>query len=38
VLEVGCGEGVIADKLSGRFGEVVALDLPDAGLRADWRS
>jgi ubiquinone/menaquinone biosynthesis C-methylase UbiE len=37
VLEVGCGEGVIADKLQRRFGEVVALDLPDAGLRADWR-
>jgi ubiquinone/menaquinone biosynthesis C-methylase UbiE len=37
-LEVGCGEGVIADKLSRRFAEVVALDLPDAGLRADWRS
>jgi ubiquinone/menaquinone biosynthesis C-methylase UbiE len=37
-LEVGCGEGVIADKLQRRFGEVVALDLPDAGLRADWRS
>ena len=35
-LEVGCGEGVIADKLQRRFGEVVALDLPDAGLRADW--
>jgi SAM-dependent methyltransferase len=37
-LEVGCGEGVIADRLSRRFGEVVALDLPDAGLRADWRT
>ena len=36
-LEVGCGEGVIADKLQRRFGEVVAQDLPDAGLRADWR-
>jgi ubiquinone/menaquinone biosynthesis C-methylase UbiE len=36
-LEVGCGEGVIAGKLQRRFGEVVALDLPDAGLRADWR-
>ena len=36
-LEVGCGEGVIADRLQRRFGEVVALDLPDAGLRADWR-
>jgi ubiquinone/menaquinone biosynthesis C-methylase UbiE len=37
-LEVGCGEGVIADQLHRRFGEVVALDLPDAGLRADWRA
>ncbi len=37
VLEVGCGEGVIADKLHRRFGEVVALDLPDAGLRAWWQ-
>jgi 2-polyprenyl-3-methyl-5-hydroxy-6-metoxy-1,4-benzoquinol methylase len=36
-LEVGCGEGVIAARLHRRFGEVVAQDLPDAGLRADWR-
>jgi 2-polyprenyl-3-methyl-5-hydroxy-6-metoxy-1,4-benzoquinol methylase len=36
-LEVGCGEGVIADRMRRRWGEVVALDLPDAGLRADWR-
>jgi SAM-dependent methyltransferase len=36
-LEVGCGEGVIADRMHRRFGEVVALDLPDAGLRAEWR-
>ncbi|HEY7485425.1 MAG TPA: class I SAM-dependent methyltransferase [Streptosporangiaceae bacterium] len=36
-LEVGCGEGVIADKLHRRFGEVVALDLPDAGLRSWWQ-
>ena len=36
-LEVGCGEGVIADRLQQRWDEVVALDLPDAGLRADWR-
>jgi ubiquinone/menaquinone biosynthesis C-methylase UbiE len=36
-LEVGCGEGVIAAQLARRFGEVVALDLPDAGLRAGWR-
>lgn len=38
VLEVGCGEGVIADKLHHRFGEVVALDLPDAGLRTWWQN
>ena len=36
-LEVGCGEGVIADQLHRRFGDVAALDLADAGLRADWR-
>jgi ubiquinone/menaquinone biosynthesis C-methylase UbiE len=36
-LEVGCGEGVIAARMQRRWGEVVALDLPDAGLRADWR-
>jgi 2-polyprenyl-3-methyl-5-hydroxy-6-metoxy-1,4-benzoquinol methylase len=36
-LEVGCGEGVIAEKLHRRWDEVVGLDLPDAGLRADWR-
>jgi SAM-dependent methyltransferase len=36
-LEVGCGEGVIAGKLFDRFDEVVALDLPDAGLRRDWK-
>jgi ubiquinone/menaquinone biosynthesis C-methylase UbiE len=36
-LEVGCGEGVIAARMRRRWGEVVALDLPDAGLRADWR-
>ena len=36
-LEVGCGEGVIADNLARRLADVVALDLPDAGLRADWR-
>jgi 2-polyprenyl-3-methyl-5-hydroxy-6-metoxy-1,4-benzoquinol methylase len=38
VLEVGCGEGVIADRLHRRFGEVVAVDLPDAGLRAWWQN
>jgi ubiquinone/menaquinone biosynthesis C-methylase UbiE len=36
-LEVGCGEGVIAERMHQRWGEVIALDLPDAGLRADWR-
>jgi ubiquinone/menaquinone biosynthesis C-methylase UbiE len=36
-LEVGCGEGEIAARMHRRWGEVVALDLPDAGLRADWR-
>ena len=36
-LEVGCGEGVIAARMHRRWGQVVALDLPDAGLRADWR-
>lgn len=37
VLEVGCGEGEIARRLQARWGEVTALDLPDAGLRAEWR-
>jgi len=37
VLEVGCGEGVIAARLQRRFAQVTALDLPDAGLRAHWR-
>lgn len=36
-LEVGCGEGVIAEKLMKHWDEVVGLDLPDAGLRAEWR-
>ncbi|HEY8473044.1 MAG TPA: class I SAM-dependent methyltransferase [Natronosporangium sp.] len=36
-LEVGCGEGVIAQKLAQRWPRVAALDLPDAGLRAQWR-
>lgn len=36
-LEVGCGEGVISQALAGRFGQVTALDLPDAGLREQWR-
>jgi ubiquinone/menaquinone biosynthesis C-methylase UbiE len=37
-LEVGCGEGVISQKLGARWDSVVGLDLPDAGLRAEWRS
>jgi SAM-dependent methyltransferase len=36
VLEVGCGEGEIAGLLHHRWGDVTGLDLPDAGLRADW--
>jgi ubiquinone/menaquinone biosynthesis C-methylase UbiE len=36
VLEVGCGEGEIAGLLHDRWGDVTALDLPDAGLRRDW--
>jgi 2-polyprenyl-3-methyl-5-hydroxy-6-metoxy-1,4-benzoquinol methylase len=37
-LEVGCGEGVIAERLAQRWPRVVALDLPDAGLRREWAS
>jgi 2-polyprenyl-3-methyl-5-hydroxy-6-metoxy-1,4-benzoquinol methylase len=37
-LEVGAGEGVISLKLKRRFGSAVALDLPDAGLRAEWQT
>jgi SAM-dependent methyltransferase len=37
-LEVGCGEGVIAQTLTRRWRRVAALDLPDAGLRAQWRT
>lgn len=36
-LEVGCGEGVITEKLAQRWARVVGLDLPDPGLRAEWR-
>jgi 2-polyprenyl-3-methyl-5-hydroxy-6-metoxy-1,4-benzoquinol methylase len=36
-LEVGCGEGVIAEKLHQRWRRVAALDLPDADLRTHWR-
>lgn len=38
VLEVGCGEGEITRRLHDRFGNVTALDLPDAGLRTRWQS
>ena len=37
-LEVGVGEGVIAQRLHRRFGRAVGLDLPDAGLREEWRA
>lgn len=37
-LEVGAGEGVISEHLYRRLGWVAAIDLPDAGLRAEWRS
>lgn len=37
-LEVGAGEGVISQKMHQRFGTAVGLDLPDAGLREEWRS
>ncbi|CAN5467716.1 hypothetical protein BH23ACT9_BH23ACT9_01370 [soil metagenome] len=38
ILEVGCGEGEIAERLRDRFpgATVTALDLPDAGLRDQW--
>lgn len=37
VLEVGCGEGEIVRRLHRRgAATVTGLDLPDAGLRADW--
>jgi len=37
VLEVGCGEGLIARRLQQRWADVTALDLPDASLRGWWR-
>lgn len=37
VLEVGCGEGMIAKHLLQRWANVTALDLPDASLRRWWR-
>lgn len=38
VLEVGCGEGEIAERLRDRFpgASITGLDLPDAGLRVEW--
>ncbi|HVM00233.1 MAG TPA: class I SAM-dependent methyltransferase [Egibacteraceae bacterium] len=36
VAEIGCGEGEIAERLHGRWGNVTAVDLPDAGLRRQW--
>lgn len=36
VAEIGCGEGEIAERLHARWGDVAAVDLPDAGLRAEW--
>jgi 2-polyprenyl-3-methyl-5-hydroxy-6-metoxy-1,4-benzoquinol methylase len=37
VLEVGCGEGIVAERLAQRWKRVMALDLPDARLRAEWQ-
>jgi 2-polyprenyl-3-methyl-5-hydroxy-6-metoxy-1,4-benzoquinol methylase len=37
-LEVGAGEGVISLRLYERFGDATAIDLPDAGLRAEWKT
>ena len=38
VLDVGCGEGVVTERIAARVapGEVVGVDLPDAGLTAQW--
>jgi SAM-dependent methyltransferase len=36
-LEVGAGEGVISARLHERLGSCVSLDLPDEGLRKEWR-
>jgi ubiquinone/menaquinone biosynthesis C-methylase UbiE len=38
VLDVGCGEGLLTDRLAERFDQarVVGLDLDDPGLRAEW--
>jgi SAM-dependent methyltransferase len=35
-LEIGAGEGEISQRLFKRFGRSAGLDLPDAGLRAEW--
>jgi 2-polyprenyl-3-methyl-5-hydroxy-6-metoxy-1,4-benzoquinol methylase len=39
ILDVGCGEGVLAEKWAERLvdTEVVGLDLPDPKLEAEWR-
>ena len=37
-LEVGAGEGVISMRLYERFGDATAIDLPDSGLRAEWKT
>lgn len=37
-LEVGAGEGVISQLLHNKFGKAVGIDLPDAGLRAEWKT
>ena len=37
-LEVGAGEGVISMRLFERFGDATAIDLPDSGLRAEWKA
>ena len=37
-LEVGAGEGVISQRLHQRFGDATAIDLPDPGLRTEWKT
>ncbi|MGH3747069.1 MAG: class I SAM-dependent methyltransferase [Micromonosporaceae bacterium] len=36
-LEIGCGEGVISQKLHQRWPHALGMDLPDAGLREEWK-
>ena len=38
ILEVGCGEGEILERLAARYphARLVGIDLPDDGLRAEW--